>query len=123
MRNPSFIIRDNKASAYLEPWSAQTVATGLRVWQENCQNPKSMFARHPDDFTLFERGHENTDTGDFEPYKNGHISHGTARQIIAQARRIEEAAERETEIEPAHFPTNPADIQQAIIKSVKEANS
>lgn len=112
MKQPEFIIRDNKAAQYFEPWVAQTVAVGLRRWMENCMNENCMFHKHPGDFTLHERGQYNSETGLSEPYKDGFIDHGTARQMIDATNRAIEAEERETE--PAPVQNNAADLVDAL---------
>ena len=52
-----FTVFDSKAAAYLTPFYAQTKGVAIRQFSDAINaDPSHNFARHPEDFTLFELG-------------------------------------------------------------------
>ena len=96
-----FSIRDTAARGYLEPFYAQTPAVGFRRWAENVGHKDCMFHKHPDDYTLWEIGTFDQDTGQHDNYKEGPINHGTARLLLNELEREQELRDREPEEPPA----------------------
>lgn len=60
-----FAIFDVKVEAYLQPFFARTVGEGLRIFVDAVQAEGSRFARHAEDFTLFEVAEWSEEGGDF----------------------------------------------------------
>lgn len=59
----AFAIRDNKAEAFNTPFFAPTRGLAVRSFQEAVNDPASPFAKYPDDFTLFQVGSFDDNTG------------------------------------------------------------
>ena len=51
-----FTIFDSKAASYLPPMYMQSTGAMIRTFEDECNNEKSHFNKHPADFTLFEIG-------------------------------------------------------------------
>jgi len=58
---------DSKVQAYSTPFFMRTRAEALRGWQEVVNDPSTAFNKHPEDYTLFELGEFNEDTGAIKP--------------------------------------------------------
>lgn len=56
MTSTILAVYDNKAECFLPIYTAPTTGVGVRMFEEQCQNPESPFYRHPTDFVLFELG-------------------------------------------------------------------
>jgi len=75
-----FSVYDVKAEAYLPPWVAQTTAVALRRFQATAQDANSDFARFAADYTIFEIGEWDEDSGSIVMYEAKH-NLGTALQF------------------------------------------
>lgn len=62
-----FAVHDNAANAFSQPHSYQTTAMAIRGFGQACQDPDTMFNRHPADYTLFEIGEFSDETGAITP--------------------------------------------------------
>lgn len=58
-----FSVYDSKAEAYLQPFYANTTALAVRMFTSACNNPEQDFNKYAADYTLFEIGTFETDTG------------------------------------------------------------
>lgn len=56
MRVKVYSIYDCKTEAYLQPIYAQSKGAVIRSFSEAVNDPKTNFAKYPEDFTLFELG-------------------------------------------------------------------
>lgn len=56
MSHKVYTIYDSKAEAYLAPLLQKTRGEAIRTFSDLVNNPETMFAKHPSDFTLFEIG-------------------------------------------------------------------
>lgn len=74
-----FSIYDSKAEAYIQPFFAPNAPTGLRMFGDAANDETTMFAKHGEDYTLFELGTFDQNTGETTIHK-AHKSHGTALQ-------------------------------------------
>lgn len=61
-----FTIYDSKAEAYMQPFFMQTKGQAMRALVDTLEDPKTQFCKHPEDFTLFEIGTYDDQTGKFE---------------------------------------------------------
>lgn len=59
-----FTVHDNKAEAYLPPVYYKTKGEALRAFETTCKNKESQFHQYPSDFTMYELGEFNEQTGD-----------------------------------------------------------
>lgn len=62
-----FTIFDGKANAYLRPFSLPNAAHAIREISEVMQQPTGPFSDYPEDFTLFEVGEFDDETGEVQP--------------------------------------------------------
>jgi len=51
-----FSVYDSKAGAYTQPFYAVNSRVAVRMFTELANDPKHTFGMHPEDFTLFELG-------------------------------------------------------------------
>lgn len=101
-----FSVHDSKAEAFICPFFAQNTAVGLRMFTQACNDISTEFYRNAGDFTLFEMGIFDQDTGKFELFDVAK-NHGLA--VIFR-----------TEGKLAHIPNVPAaKYQQAKPESLK----
>lgn len=63
-----FSIYDSKAEAYIQPWFAPTTSVGKRLFTAAANNEDSDFNRFAADYTLFEIGTFDSETGKIEMY-------------------------------------------------------
>lgn len=67
MRLLAFAVYDSKAEAYLRPFFAETKGLALRSFVDAVNDPQSGMNKHADDYTLFEVGSFEQETGIFSP--------------------------------------------------------
>lgn len=58
-----YSIFDSKAEAYLTPWFSPTNGIAIRTITEAVNDPTHGFGKHSQDYTLFELGHFDPETG------------------------------------------------------------
>lgn len=78
----AFSVHDSKAEAFIQPFFTPTVAVALRAFGSACNDDTQKFCQYPDDYTLFEIGTFDCDTGTFEPLQKIK-SHGLALTFMA----------------------------------------
>lgn len=61
-----FTVYDSKAEAFLPPFFTTATGLALRMFEDCANNPEHLFGRYPGDYTLFELGTFDSDTGQFE---------------------------------------------------------
>lgn len=59
-----FAIRDNKAEAFNTPFFTPTKGLAIRSFQEAVNDKNTPFSKYPDDFTMFELGSFDDNTGE-----------------------------------------------------------
>jgi hypothetical protein len=62
-------VYDSKVGTFEKPFLMRSTAEGLRAWGSIVNDPDSQFSKHPEDFTLFESGEFDTETGILLPYQ------------------------------------------------------
>lgn len=80
-----FAVYDSKVQAYMNPFCMETSGQAIRGWIDAVNDEKTAFNRHPDDFTLFELGIYDEQSGTFENLHTP-ISHGTALKYLQAAK-------------------------------------
>lgn len=63
MRFKSFSVYDDKAKAYLPPFFLPEVAQAIRTFGDCATDEKHEFGKHPEDYTLFQVGEFDTNSG------------------------------------------------------------
>lgn len=61
-----YSVFDNKARAYLQPWITHNSDTAKRIFAESATDAQHLFSRHAEDYTLFEIGTFDDNTGAVE---------------------------------------------------------
>ena len=79
-----FTVYDKKAAAYLIPYYAKTIGMGERLFMDAVNAKDSDFSRHPGDYTLFELGFYDDETGKFEQTKDHPAEMLSAVQVLDQ---------------------------------------
>lgn len=51
-----YTVYDEKATAYLQPFFQPNDAMAIRIMENTLMNAESMFANHPEDYTLYKIG-------------------------------------------------------------------
>lgn len=65
-----FLLKDDKSATYGPPIVEQTRGMLIRSIQEGLQAGQAIWAKHPQDFALFEIGEYDVRTGNIELYDN-----------------------------------------------------
>lgn len=76
-----FAVLDSKVGTFAQPFFAATTASALRSFGAAAMDPNSMLGKHPSDFTLYELGSFDDETGFFESPKP--VPLGTAQAVLA----------------------------------------
>ncbi len=72
-----FSIQDSKAAAHLPPFFMAKTDQAMRTFSDCVNDDKHAFGQHPEDYTLFEHGLFDCDTGNFTTDKMHAIGNGT----------------------------------------------
>lgn len=83
MKAKMFSVWDCKAEAYITPFFSQTTATAIRSFATAANAEDHQFARFGADFTLFELGEWDDNSGKFEEHRAA-INLGTALSMREQ---------------------------------------
>ena len=81
MINKIYAIYDNKAKAFMQPFTTQNAELAIRTFKEHVNNPESIFHRHPNDFCLYEVGTFDDQTGLVDNHIENH-NLGLAAEFI-----------------------------------------
>ncbi|AXL14728.1 nonstructural protein [Microviridae sp.] len=68
MKTKAFAIYDSKTEAYLPPFFVEHAGSAIRSFTDACNKDDHEFGKHPEDYTLFELGEYDSDTGQMSPY-------------------------------------------------------
>jgi len=63
-----YSIYDSKVEAYMQPFFMQTKGQAIRALTDSLMDEKSQYAKHPQDFTLFELSDYDDSEGKFIPH-------------------------------------------------------
>lgn len=87
-----FAVFDVKAAAFGSPLFCSTVGIASRGFVDATQAPRSPMAQHPSDYSLFELGEYDPNTGKFANLDHPLpvISASQALQLLEQARAVAE---------------------------------
>ena len=69
MKYEVYSVFDDKAAAFLTPFTAQNQAVALRLVSDCLSDPNHMFAMHPGDYTVYHLGYFDSATGDLTAIK------------------------------------------------------
>lgn len=62
-----FTVRDSKVEAYLQPFFMRSYGEAERAFRTVMNNPEHQMSKHPEDFSLYEIGDYDDNTGIIEP--------------------------------------------------------
>lgn len=82
MKQKAYTVFDHAAEAYLEPFFAPTRGVAIRSFTEAVNSEGHTFAKHPEDYTLYEIGTYDPSTGVIEG--NRHESLGNAVEFVSR---------------------------------------
>lgn len=82
MKILTYSVRDSKAERYISPFYAPTRAVAQRMFETAANTPGENFNAHSGDFTLFEIGTFDDETGILTPNANGHHNLGLAADYV-----------------------------------------
>lgn len=71
MKLKVFAIFDDKAKAFIPPFTLPERGMALRAFADSVNNPEHQFGRHPHDYTLFQLGEVDTASGTLIPAPSG----------------------------------------------------
>jgi len=74
---------DCKVGAYMQPFFAQSSGAALRILLASIERPDHILAKHPADFTLFELGEFDDQTGHFTNHQ-ANVNLGTVLSHMPQ---------------------------------------
>lgn len=66
MNDRIFTVYDSKIEAFMPPFYSRTLQSALRSFTDTCQSADHPFAKHPEDYTLFELGSFNDNNASFD---------------------------------------------------------
>lgn len=72
-----YTVYDSKVEAYMSPFCQRSKGEALRAWETAVNDEQTQFCKFPADFTLFEIGEFDDNTGVITPHKT-HMSMGLA---------------------------------------------
>ena len=72
MKLKVFSIFDSKAEAFNTPFFFNMTGQALRAFEDLAKDPQAAISKHPEDYTLFEIGEFDTDTGQLIPLPTPH---------------------------------------------------
>lgn len=72
---------DSKVENYLPPFFVKTKGAALRAFTEFVNDPNTQFHKHPADYTLFEIGEFDENSGQIAPYETK-INLGVAIEFL-----------------------------------------
>jgi len=77
-----FTVYDDKTQAYLKPFFASTKGEAMRIFGDACNDPASVFFKHPADYHLSEIGDYNDENAKIIPAKP--VNLGSALGFLPQ---------------------------------------
>lgn len=66
MKIKVYAVYDSKTKVYAQPNFLINRGAAMRAWKDACNDPQTQFFKHPEDFTMFELGTWDDETGQFE---------------------------------------------------------
>ena len=66
MKTKIFTVYDSKAEAYLPPFFMASTGSAMRAFEDSIHDTTTQFAKHPEDYTIFELGTYDDATATFE---------------------------------------------------------
>ena len=82
MNHKMFVIYDQKANAYLQPWFLPKRAMAQRAFMDCVNDEQHNFGRHPEDYTLFQIGNYNDQNAEIESHAK--VALGTGLEYLKQ---------------------------------------
>lgn len=83
-----FCVYDSKVEGYLPPFTAQNRAVAYRIFESAIMQENHDFNQHAEDYTLFEIGHYEPDTGALVSINNSVVV--SALHIVSKLRNQRE---------------------------------
>lgn len=80
-----YAVKDNKASAYLEPFTCANDAVASRAFAQRCNDSNTVFYKFPQDFDLYEIGTYDQESSNIiqrDEHPRMTISGTTAKQML-----------------------------------------
>lgn len=89
MKQKIYAVYDSKAEFYGQPFFQRTVGEAVRSWETVCNDGQSAMSKFPADYTLFEIGEYDQETGKITPH---HVLKSIATGLDAKKTAIEQTA-------------------------------
>jgi len=70
MKQMIYSVMDSKVKVFTQPFNRRNANEALRDWQNTVNDPQSPFGRHPGDYTLFEIGVFDDETGQIQMHES-----------------------------------------------------
>lgn len=86
MTKTMFTIYDSKTNAFDVPQFAKTRGDGIRAFTSAVLKGNTMLSEHPADFTLFELGYYDEQSGQFSIHE-AKINLGTVAELVGNAKQ------------------------------------
>lgn len=78
-----FTVFDQKANTYMQPFFTDTAGLAERIFMESINGSETQLSKYPADFTMFELGTYDTQTGKFTNH-SAPLNRGNALQFVDQ---------------------------------------
>ena len=83
MKLKVFSIYDSKTECFMNPWYARTTGEAVRSFEQSIIDPNTSFHKYPDDFTLFDIGSWDDETGEIL-LNEAKVNIGLAREFFRE---------------------------------------
>lgn len=87
MKFKVFSVYDSKVGVYSQPRFIPTVGAALRAWIDTVNDPSTPMHKHPGDYTFFELGEFDEETGQFSNLATP-LSRGVAIEALIKEERV-----------------------------------
>jgi len=82
MKVKMYAVMDVKMGMYQQPFFQANNLTALRTFEDNIQEPNSRFAKHAEDYRLYEIGEFDDETGELRSVENKPVLLAEALEYI-----------------------------------------
>lgn len=83
-----FAVRDMKALAFLQPFFSNATGAALRAFGDACEDDKSPFNKHPEDYVLYEIGSYDDCTAELVALSPVHMMATASDFIVEKVKEV-----------------------------------
>lgn len=80
-----YSVRDVKVERFFPPFAQRNQLEAQRTFLDMCQDHRTPISKHPEDYTLYEIGSFNPETGEIAPMLARVVLHGIEGKVLTDA--------------------------------------